>query len=144
MRKKILTLAICIPMSIISFQSCNENEDEDTDDKVEVEQSADKKEKESIAEVDKKEDGTSAPSPNLPEKDCTEKVPLLVEENGIIRFEAEAGIFGDEWQLLNDKPNTFGEGYLFWNGNNFFTQPEVATITYKIQIKTPGTYIIYS
>jgi len=132
MKVKTRLLSIFMCFLIFNLSGCssdsNDGEQVENPDSVEEPKEEEPKEEEPIEEEP---------------KDCSGSVPLIIEKDGVIRVDAEAGIYNTtEWELRTDKENTLGDGYLFWSGKSSFSQPGKGVITYKIKIETPGTYRI--
>ncbi|MEO1444619.1 MAG: hypothetical protein AAFV33_29780, partial [Chloroflexota bacterium] len=75
----------------------------------------------------------------------------FIEENGIVVIEMEsAPETPGDWKIgpsgditsanIDDEGQATGGQYLVWEGTQFFDTPGNGTITYPIQINTPGTY----
>ena len=62
------------------------------------------------------------------------------EDNGIVVIEAENLSLVNGWQVQTSKSDYSGDGYLNWQGGNYFSQPGNGVITQKIKINQPGTY----
>jgi len=155
MRNRIISLIILIA-TFIFINSCNSDSDSGEDIESTVSSNdTDAFEGESSTDTDSvEEDVTEEESPesevsdeeNTPgneEEDLPPVIgttPIIIEEGGRLRFEAEVGKFDTPWELRTDRPNFNGTGYLYWNGANFFGEPGNGVITYKLRIQTPGTY----
>ncbi|WP_085516214.1 hypothetical protein [Marivirga sericea] len=95
-----------------------------------------------IASCDK---GGEDPRPlSCPESDALN----FTESDGLVIVEFEAvpdrSAIGD-WDFRNDFAAYEGEGFLYWAGEDHFSQPGNSTLGYEIEISNPGTYrFIYS
>ncbi|MEE4175088.1 MAG: hypothetical protein V2I57_12620 [Xanthomonadales bacterium] len=74
----------------------------------------------------------------------------FVEADGLVVIEAESiGTFPDDWKnassstapdLDNSAGNPTGGDFLTWEGSQFFNNPGVSVLVYRVQINNPGTY----
>ncbi|MEZ4701683.1 MAG: choice-of-anchor D domain-containing protein [Rhodothermales bacterium] len=64
----------------------------------------------------------------------------FIEADGLVVIEAESISGIDGWLTETSESGYAGNGYLRWNGANFFTDPGNGTIAYKVRIDTPGEY----
>jgi len=73
---------------------------------------------------------------------CTTSVfaQTFVENNGILIMEAESSPAAGDWKQESSIGGFSGNGYLRWNGANFFGTPGNGTITYKFRIQRAGNY----
>lgn len=158
MKNRIITLTLVFTALLAVLNSCSSDNDEiveevenvvssDNDiangneDVNEATTSGDNNENITTVAVEETIESTPESEVAVPQTvNATGNTPIIIEENGRARFEAEIGVFGDQWELRTDKPNFMGEGYLFWSGGNFFGQPGNGVITYNIRIQNPGTY----
>ena len=67
------------------------------------------------------------------------------EQNGLLTIEMESGVIptNSSWKHgSEDDPNLSGAtvNYIYWDGNESFSQLSGAAITYNIKINNPGTY----
>ena len=69
---------------------------------------------------------------------------LLVSQyqdiDGLIIIEAENLNLKDNWVIENTKTGFTGNGYIVWNGEDYFNSPGNSIISITLTIKTPGTY----
>jgi len=82
------------------------------------------------------EDGTPPPPP--PSGDCDADYE---EKNGLLVMEAENLSSATGWVNSTAVNGFTGNGYIDWQGANSFGNPGNGTITTKIKINTPGTYL---
>ncbi len=79
-----------------------------------------------------------APDPGFT---CDAGSNFLFEEAGsIVLVEFETATFESDWELVSDKSNFTGLGYMRWDGSNSFGTPGKGLASYKIKINNPGTY----
>lgn len=71
-------------------------------------------------------------------KDLSEYV--FQESGGIVKAEFENAVFTNDWELKTFLEGATGEGYMVWNGADFFSRPIVGRTTFSIKITTAGTY----
>lgn len=64
----------------------------------------------------------------------------FVETNGVLIMEAESSPAAGDWDLESSIGGFSGNGYLRWNGQNFFGTPGNGTITYRFRIQRAGNY----
>tara|TARA_R110000868_G_scaffold304437_9_gene565099 strand:- start:12284 stop:12988 length:705 start_codon:yes stop_codon:yes gene_type:complete len=63
-----------------------------------------------------------------------------LEVDGIVVIEAEKDSLPAGWSLETDIEDYTGDGYIVWRGEDSFGNPGNGLISYKVHIKTPGTY----
>jgi len=69
------------------------------------------------------------------------KTAVFEEKDGLLTIESENASFKNTgWKFVKSLSDFAGDGYLVWNGADSFNQPGKGILTYKIRIKTPGTY----
>lgn len=66
--------------------------------------------------------------------------PLFIEEDGLVKGDFEIISNTNGWEVNKSIVGFKGTGYLIWKGNDSFTNPGIAKLTYKIQVTNPGTY----
>lgn len=70
-----------------------------------------------------------------------EKTAVFVEKNGLLAIELENGNFkSTSWNLSKNLSDFSGDGYLVWNGSDYFNQPGNGKLSFSIRIATTGTY----
>lgn len=67
---------------------------------------------------------------------------MFVEEDGLVVMEAERGIpqTDDQWDVETAVSDYRGDGYIRWNGPNYFGDRSHGVLTYPIRITKAGTY----
>lgn len=72
---------------------------------------------------------------------CTDPGNFIFnEENGLVLVEFEDVPYSDDWALKSAGNSFSGQGYLVWEGAQYFNQPGNGLLTYTIKINNPGTY----
>lgn len=72
---------------------------------------------------------------------CEDPASFIFNENdGLVVVEFENAVINEDWALENSNNGFTGDGYLVWNGNQYFNNPGNGTMTFKINIETTGTY----
>lgn len=65
---------------------------------------------------------------------------IFIENNGLVLVEFENTVFSEDWSLKNDGDGYSGEGYMVWEGDQYFQSPGNGMVSFKIKIENPGTY----
>ncbi|MEM9326600.1 MAG: hypothetical protein AAGA85_13130 [Bacteroidota bacterium] len=65
---------------------------------------------------------------------------LFQEVDGLLVIESESVPLAQGWALRTDLEGFTGNGYIFWDDQDYFGQPGNGLMTYEIAISTPGTY----
>lgn len=72
---------------------------------------------------------------------CTNPLDYVFnEKDGLVLVEFEDAQFPSNWKLKSNGNKFSGEGYMVWEGNQFFNDPGTGKATFKIKITNPGTY----
>jgi hypothetical protein len=72
---------------------------------------------------------------------CTNPADFVFqEEDGLVLAEFEDVALNGAWALRTEFGGFSGDGYLVWEGPQYFNQPGNGILTFKINIQTPGTY----
>lgn len=73
--------------------------------------------------------------------DCSNKSDyVFLENDGLVLIEIENTAFSGDWKLKSNGGGFSGQGYLVWEGKQYFNDPGNGTMTFKIKIKNPGIY----
>ncbi|MFK7906357.1 MAG: hypothetical protein AB8B69_14595 [Chitinophagales bacterium] len=64
------------------------------------------------------------------------------EKDGLLVLEMETAQLEAHWKMDNSASKHTGEGYIYWEGEQFLEETGQGEITYPIYIHTPGTYRI--
>lgn len=70
--------------------------------------------------------------------DCT--APIYLEKDGKIVVEFESAAHKNGWDIETSATGYSGDGYLVWNGAQYFGDPTHGVVAYKLRITTTGTY----
>ncbi|MEO0732780.1 MAG: PKD domain-containing protein [Bacteroidota bacterium] len=70
--------------------------------------------------------------------DCTQKI--WGEEDGIVVIEMEHGNLSSSWRQRTTTGGFTGDGYIQWEGAEFFNQVGVGKLIYPVRIEEAGTY----
>lgn len=65
---------------------------------------------------------------------------LFEEQNGLLVIEMESAKLHSNWKMDTTAANFTGDGYIFWDGNQYFSSIPDRKLYYNIKINTPGTY----
>lgn len=70
---------------------------------------------------------------------------IFNEVNGQLTIEAENLNLNSNWQIgsAENKAGFTGDGYIFWNGNDFFNSTNDGIIEADFQINSPGKYTFH-
>lgn len=79
---------------------------------------------------------SAPPPPSLDDCDAD-----AVEKNGVVIVEAESLTIAQGWVSSSSVGGYTGNGYIDWQGADSFNTPGKGTISAKIKINTPGTYL---
>lgn len=72
---------------------------------------------------------------------CTDPSGFVFnEEDGLVLVEFENADFPNNWALKSNGNSHTGEGYMVWEGSQYFSQPGNGTVSFKIKITNPGSY----
>lgn len=86
------------------------------------------------------EEGTTEETDSK-ETSCTDPAGFIFnEKDGLVQVEFENTDFSGNWKLRSNGNSHSGDGYLVWEGSQFFNDPGNGLLTYKIKIENPGTY----
>lgn len=68
-----------------------------------------------------------------------------LESDGVVAFEAEAAELQGDWVLDTTLPDFRGDGYIRWNGDNFYRKADAGQgiLTYNISIENEGNYQLF-
>ncbi|MGF1557553.1 MAG: hypothetical protein ACFCUL_00510 [Flavobacteriaceae bacterium] len=82
-----------------------------------------------------------APESPIGETPCNNAADFVFnEKDGLVLVEFEKTNFSGNWKLKNAGNQHTGEGYLVWEGAQYFNTPGNGILTYNIKIENPGTY----
>jgi hypothetical protein len=83
------------------------------------------------------------PQDSLVSSPLGEKIFVADEATTLIAFEFEDIVIGPGWRFENDanRAGFSGAGYFRWVAGNQFGNPGGGTMTYKIFVREPGTYV---
>lgn len=73
--------------------------------------------------------------------DLTQNTKVFAEDDGLLIIEAESTALTKGWVKKTDK-HASSQLYIEWLGEDNFSTPGVATLTYTIDINSPGRYQI--
>lgn len=93
----------------------------------------------------KKSESDPDPNTNPPATStvCTDPTEFIFEESeGLLIIESENAVMPTGWVAHKSVADFTGTGYIQWEGNNNFGKTGDGLISYKIRIKTAGTYRI--
>ncbi|MEM8897476.1 MAG: kelch repeat-containing protein [Bacteroidota bacterium] len=65
---------------------------------------------------------------------------IFEEENGLVVMEVERVPTQGDWVFESSLADFTGNGYIRWDGSNYFSSPGNGLLEYTIKINTPGTY----
>lgn len=126
---------------VIFFQSCSkdnlkeviESEIENTDSNPDISE-----EEEAMSDESAEDD-----NPNEIEQEelpCLLENQVISEKEGLVVFEFENDAFTSPWSLEDNSAIASGEGYMFWEGDQYLGSPGNGIVTYNLKINKPGTY----
>ncbi|MEM9984598.1 MAG: hypothetical protein AAF804_05830 [Bacteroidota bacterium] len=69
-----------------------------------------------------------------------QSVPLYQESGGLVIIELESAVSYGLWELESSRPGFTGEGYLHYNGTNYYNQPGNSLLKFEIAIEKAGKY----
>ncbi len=90
---------------------------------------------------DTDESDTTDEVSNTVEDSCTNPSDFIFnEDDGLVVVEFESAAFEGNWTMKNNGNNFSGDGYLVWEGPQYFNDPGNGVIMFKIKITNPGAY----
>jgi len=69
-----------------------------------------------------------------------EDLYIYEEENGLLVIEYEHAELIENWKLGTTLLNYTGEGYIYWDGNQYFNQTGNGNLEYTFKVNNPGKY----
>jgi hypothetical protein len=63
----------------------------------------------------------------------------FIEKDGLVVVEMESTSYPAPWTLVSGG-GSYGDGYLVWEGLDYFTTPGTGVISIRVRITNPGTY----
>lgn len=79
--------------------------------------------------------------PDTEGSNCSNPSDFIFNENdGLVSVEFEEAAFSGSWKLKSDGNGYSGDGYMVWEGSQYFHHPGTGTVTFKVKIENPGAY----
>ena len=67
-------------------------------------------------------------------------IPDYLEEQGMVIIEAESLSLKESWNTSTSRSSYTGEGYIYWNGSEYFNNTSHGRISTRVHISHPGIY----
>ncbi len=95
-----------------------------------------------LTEIEEEPQEISVPDPYEVNGGCIRaETPIYHEENGILNIEVESSSYKTTfWRVRDEIPGFSGEGYLKWEGADYFNEPGNGLLSFKIRVTKAGTY----
>ncbi|WP_116770115.1 hypothetical protein [Maribacter litoralis] len=139
-RNQYNTVLFCLIFAFISSCSSDDTSDDldatNTTEENLIEDAEPNEEEESTSDTGENDDATETDNSSP----CNAENSVYNEAEGLVMVEFESGQFSDDWELKTQGDNYTGDGYMVWTGDQFLGSPGNGTVTFKLNITTPGTY----